>query len=176
MRIVAPIVALALTVLIGVGVAAQFAEDTRPHRKPAGSSRTVSCSEVIMTVKFPVYGARLVLGVVSAPAGYHRQIVQTRNPAWPYKRKAGLVVTGRAPVSVSVPKAWRSRVAISWGNRPGFYSSLRIAGCPPLFGVPKGRAYAGGFRLKSRSACFPLIFRVAKRSATVRFGLGRACR
>lgn len=175
MRIVALIVALALAVLIGV--AAQSAEDNSPHMTPAGSSRTVSCSEVIMNVKFPYgNGYRLVLGVVSAPAGYHRQVVPTGNPAWPYKRKAGLVVTGRAPVSVSVPKAWRSRVAISWGNRPGFYSSLRIAGCPSPQGARKGRAYAGSFRLKSPSACVPLIFRVGKRSATVRFGLGRACR
>lgn len=173
MRTVALIVALALAVLLGV--AAQFAEDNSPHTAPAGSSRTVSCSEVI-TVKFPYAGYRLVLGVVSAPAGYHRQIVETQNPVWPYKRKAGLVVTGRAPITVSVPRAWRSQVAISWGNRPGFYSSLRIAGCPPPQGAPKGRAYAGSFRLKSPSACVPLIFRVAKRSATVRFGLGRPCR
>lgn len=166
MRFAALIVALALPVL--TGVAARMA--------PADSSRTVSCSEAIMTVKFPYDGYRLVLGVVSAPVGYHRQIVKTRNPAWPYHRKAGLVVTGRAPVTVSVPEAWRSRVAIRWGNRRGFFSALRIAGCPAPQGPRKGRAYAGSFNLKSPSACVPLIFRVAKRSETVRFGLGRPCK
>lgn len=176
MRIAAPIVGLALAVLVGVGVAARVSKDARPHIAPAESSRTVSCNEAIAYVKFPYDGYKLVLGVVSAPAGYHRPIYETRNPAWPYKRKAGLVVTGRAPVLISVPRAWRSRVAISWGNRPGFYSLLRIAGCPSPQGPRKGRAYAGSFRLKSPSACVPLIFRVAKRSATVRFGLGRPCR
>jgi hypothetical protein len=175
MRIAALIVALALAGLLGV--AAQFVEDNRPHMPPAGSSRTVSCNEVIKTVKFPYEGGyRLVLSVVSAPPKYLPNVYRANKQGWPYMRKAGLVVTGRAAVSVSVPRAWRSRVAIRWGNRPGPFSSLRVAGCPPPQDARKGRAYAGGFFLKAPSACVPLIFRVAGRSATVRFGLGRACR
>jgi hypothetical protein len=38
-----------------------------------------------------------------------------------------------------------------------------------------GFAYAGGFQLRVRAACVPLVFRVGRRSATARFGLGRAC-
>ncbi len=168
MRIAALIGALALAALIGVAARMASAE----------SPRTVPCSEVILTVKFPYgRGYRLVLGVVSVPPAYLRQIVRSDKDPWRYWRKAGLVVTGRAPVSVRVPEEWQRRMAITWGNTPGIYSSLRIAGCPPPpKGIGKGRAYAGGFYLKSRSACVPLVFSVGKRSATVRFGLGRACK
>jgi hypothetical protein len=76
-------------------------------------------------------------------------------------------------VTVTVPKAWRNRLAISWGNRPGFFSTIRIASCSA--GPKPWNAYAGGFHLRSRSACVPLVFRVGRRSATVRFGLGRRC-
>jgi hypothetical protein len=142
----------------------------------AASLRTVPCSEAIMHVRFPYgYGYRLVLGVVSAPPATLRQIVPSDETPWRYWRKAGLVVTGSEPVIVSVPPAWRDRLAITWGNRPGIVSALRIAGCPRELGVEPGRAYAGGFYLKTRSACVPLTFRVGARSATVRFGLGRRC-
>jgi hypothetical protein len=142
----------------------------------ASSSRTVSCREVILNVKFPEKsGYRLVLGVVSAPPAYMGQVAPSGKRTWPYFRKAGLVVTGRDAITVSVPKKWRNRLAITWGARPDFYNSLRMAGCPPTQGLRRGRAYAGGFFLKSRSACVPLVFRVQRRSATVQFGLGRAC-
>jgi hypothetical protein len=172
MRIAAPIVALVLAVLAGVVARAA------PSRPP----QDVPCDEIIHHTKFPYRssGYRLVLGVVSVPPAYLRQVVPTNSQPWAYWRKAGLVVRAGGPlVSVSVPKAWRNRVAITWGNTTGIVSSLRIPGCPsPL--VPTqphgGNAYAGGFYLRSRSACVPLIFGVGKRRATVRFGLGRPCK
>ena len=49
-----------------------------------------------------------------------------------------------------------------------------IARCP--VSPPKvWNAYAGGFYLRSRSACVPLKFRVGRRAKTVRFGLGKRC-
>ena len=165
MRIAALITVLTLA---ATGVAAA--------RASAAARRTVPCSEAIMHVRFPYgYGYRLVLGAASAPPATLRQIVPSDQKPWRYWRKAGLVVTGSAPVSISVPQAWRTRLAITWGNRPGIFSALRIAGCPPAQGVEQGRAYAGGFYLKERSACVPLTVRVGARSATVRFGLGRRC-
>ncbi len=167
MRIAAVIVALAL----GGGLTGVAARASSPP------SRTVPCGENILLghkLKFPYGGGyRLVLGVVSVPPAYLRQVVRSGNQSWPYWRKAGLVLRAGSTVGVSVPKAWRERVAITWGNRPGVYSSLRIVGCKPSQDV--GNAYAGGFYLRSRSACAPLIFRVGNRSATVRFGLGRTC-
>jgi hypothetical protein len=146
------------------------------------AGRTVPCRESIDGTKFPYLGSsrpryryRLVLGVVSVPPAYLAQVVPTGEAPWAYWRKAGLVVrAGGQAVSIRVPPAWRKRAAITWGNGGnGVFDSLRIAGCP---GSPaRGLAYAGGFYLRSPSACLPLVFRVGRRSETIRFGLGRHC-
>jgi hypothetical protein len=137
---------------------------------------TVPCDDVILNPPRPTDGGyRLVLGLVAVPPPYQRQVLPTHSTPWRYGQKAGLVVrAGTASVTVAVPPAWRERVAISWGNNTGIVSALRIVGCP----VPPHvwNAYAGGFYLRSRSACAPLIFRVGRKSATVRFGIGRHCR
>lgn len=165
---------LVVALLAGTATAAESA--------PSAPARTVPCDEIIDLTKFPYVGNRepkyryrLVLGVVSVPPAYLEQVVPTQEQPWAYWRKAGLVVrAGGESITVSVPKAWRSRAGITWGNGGhGVMSSLRIAGCGSDRTV--GNAYAGGFYLRSRSACVPLIFRVASRSATVRFGVGRRC-
>jgi hypothetical protein len=120
-------------------------------------------------------GYRVVLGVVSVPPAYLQQVVATHERPWAYWRKAGLSVWSTVAVTVSVPQAWRNRVAITWGNNTGNVNSLRIAACAEYFPAKGWDAYAGGFSLRSRSACVPVIFRVGRRSATVRFGIGRMC-
>ena len=169
------IIAQALAATLGV------ADRAAPSPPPS----TVQCDEVILHAKFPYpsSGYRLVLGVVSVPPAHLPNVYPTRSRPWSFWRKAGLVVrAGRGPVAISVPKAWRNRVAIGWGS--AFGSALRIARCSTKYevrdkdanGAPKmGNAYAGGFHLRSRAACVPLIFRVGHRSETVRFGLGRTC-
>ena len=140
----------------------------------ASPIRTVPCAEIIDTVRFPYGGYRTVLGSVSVPRPYLAQVVATRERPWAYWRKAGLLVRAGTPaVTVSVASAWRYRAAITWGNDTGVVASLRIAGCPGPRSV--GNAYAGGFYLRARSGCVPLTFRVGRRSATVRFGVGRRC-
>src|ERR1035437_1570555 len=125
-------------------------------------SRTVPCGDVIGSTKFPYIGNsspqdryRQVLGVVAVPPAYMRQVVPTRQKPWAYSHKQGLVVraTGQA-VTVTVPRIWRKRAAITWGNSGGPVSSLRIEGCGASADV--GHAYAGGFLLRSPSACVPL--------------------
>jgi hypothetical protein len=148
---------------------------------PAGT-RNVTCDESIATTKFPYLGDtqpryryRLVLGAASVPPAYQQQVVATHERPWSYWRKAGLIVrAGAGLVTVAVPKEWRSRAAITWGNGGrGVFSSVRFTGCGSN---PKsGNAYAGGFYLASASACLPLVFRVGTRAATVRFGIGREC-
>jgi hypothetical protein len=65
-------------------------------------------------------------------------------------------------------------VAISWGNGGnGVFQSIRLAGC--TYGRDVGDAYAGGFFLRTRADCVPLVFRVGTRSTVVRFGIGRRC-
>jgi hypothetical protein len=141
----------------------------------SGPVRTVPCSEVIDHPTFPYRpdGYRLVLGAFSVPPAYLRQVTRVGGN-WPYWRKAGLVIRAGAPAAtVTVPRAWRSRAAIIWGNAGRPASSLRFARCSGR--AREGRAYAGGFYLRARSACVPLVFRVGVRSATVRFGIGRRC-
>jgi hypothetical protein len=144
---------------------------------PSAPARTVPCDEIILSVRSGNAGGyRVVLGVISVPPAYRPQVVATGSKPWTHWSKAGLVIRGGSPpVSVSVPKAWRKRAAITWGNNTGIVSALRIAPCPRSASAP-WNAYSGGFYLRSRSACVPLIFRVGQRSATVRFGLGRACK
>jgi len=140
---------------------------------------SVPCSEIIDDTNWPYLGSRAsryrpVLGAVSVPPAYSPQVVRLRDGAWPYWQKAGLVVrAGRGPVTVSVPPAWRTRAAITWGGNTGIVSSLRIVLCGS--DPSRGNAYAGGFYLRSRSACLPLIFHARGQSTTVRFGLGRRC-
>jgi hypothetical protein len=150
---------------------------------PAPRARTVPCSESIDRTRFPYLGnrdpafrAHLVLGAISVPPAYVPQVASTGEEQWPYFSKWGMVVRadGR-PVTVSVPTAWRDRLAISWGNGGhGVFQSIRFAGCRG--GASVGNAYAGGFFLRSRSVCAPLRFEVGGRGAVVRFGIGRRCR
>jgi hypothetical protein len=144
--------------------------------------RVVPCHESIDGTRFPYVGGfrpadryRLVLGAVSVPPAFHRQIVRNGDRSWPYFFKAGLVVrSGGESVVVTVPRAWRDRLAIAWGyGGHGVFSSLRIGGCRATPTI--GFAYSGGFYLRSAPDCVPLIFRVGERSAIVRFGLGRRC-
>lgn len=164
---------LGLTALAGVTVRSALSERVR----------TVPCAESIDSTKFPYIGSRepkfryrQVLGVVSVPPAFLAQIVPTHTRPWAYWRKAGLVIrTSGEAVTISVPEGWRGRAAIAWGyGGHGVFSSLRIAGCHVK--PTRGFAYSGGFYLRSRSACLPLIFRVRNRSKVVRFGLGERCR
>lgn len=165
MKRVAAIVAVALALSAGATVGAA----------PTPGARTVPCHEAIARVASGRAGGyRVVLGVVSAPRAYIPQVVEWGMGRWRYRSKAGLVIRGgSSPVTVTVPRAWRSRLAITWGNRPGIFSEIRFRSCAA--GPKPWNAYAGGFRLSSPSACVPLVFRVGRRSATVRFGLGRTC-
>jgi hypothetical protein len=165
------IVVLALAAPVAVALSA-----------PTPVQRTVPCSESIDTTRFPYLGSsqpqqryRLVLEAVSVPPAYLEQVIATHEQPWRYWRKTGLVVRANGqPVTVTVPESWRTRVAITWGNGgPDVVSSLRIAGCGTS--PQAGNAYAGGFYLRSGSACVPLSFTVGARSATVPFGIGRRC-
>jgi hypothetical protein len=168
---------LAAMIVVGLSVLASM---TAPSVSSA-NGRTVPCGDAIGTTKFPYLGSsrpeyryRQVLGIVAAPPAFMPQVVPTRQKPWAYWHKQGVVIraTGEA-VTVTVPRIWRKRAAITWGNSGGPVSSLRIEGCGASADV--GHAYAGGFFLRSPSACIPLIFSVGKHSATVRFGVGKRC-
>jgi hypothetical protein len=165
--------------VIGVALAIAVGAATAPAGS-AGRSRTVPCSESIGDPRFPYVGARepasrfrLVLGAVSVPPAYLEQTEPTGTAPWSYFRKSGLVVRAalREPLVITVPRAWRRRVAIVWGSGDGVFSSLRISGCQGVSGY--GFAYAGGFYLRSRSACVPLVFSVGRRPRPLRTSPGQ---
>lgn len=168
LRIALSVVALAFAGLAGATARAE----------PAAVPPTVQCDKIILRVRLGTTNSyRTVLDVVSVPRERHHSVQgasPTEGGAWPYFGKAGLVIRGGSPpVTVSVPRQWRNRVAISWGNTD-VVSSLRVAPCGTYSEKP-WNAYAGGFFLRSTTACVPLTFRVGSRSATVRFGIGRTC-
>lgn len=147
-----------------------------------GRVRILTCAESIGATRFPYLGnsqpqyqSRLVLGAASMPPAYLAQVVATHNQPWSYWRKAGLVIrSGSERVTLTVPKQWRSRAAIVWGNgTDGVFSSVRVTGCGS--NPHSGNAYAGGFYLSSSSACMPLVVQVGTRTATLRFGIGQRC-
>ena len=163
------LIACAVTALAGsTGVTAAASPSPPPP--------TVTCESIITpTGSFSWRPKRVVLGVVAVPPAFIPQTMPSGMARWPYWSKAGLVVRADSPpVVVRVPRAWRSRVAIGWGNAEAG-SALWIAFCPPSSSLGDWNPYAGGFQLRSRAACVPLEFHVGRRRAVVRFGVGRRC-
>ena len=169
---------LVVTALVGalsascLGGSSQSAAVSAPR---TNVQLVVTCDQVILRPKSPFSdGYRRVLEVISVPQAYIPQVVRITGGRWPYWEKSGLVVrAGRSPVTVSVPQAWRTRAAITWGNAKPAVSSLRISPCPSPPNV--WNAYAGGFFMRSRGACIPLVFQVGDRRQVVRFGIDRRC-
>ena len=135
----------------------------------------VGCSEITDRTQRPFTdGYRRVLDVFAAPPGYIPQVVRNTDRRWPWWEKAGLVVrAGRRPVEVRVPASWQGRAAITWGNGGLPSQAVRFAPCPSPPGV--WNAYAGGFLLRSRGACVPLVFQAGGERRIVRFGIGVRC-
>jgi hypothetical protein len=140
--------------------------------KGTGGIITASCRDAIGREPNGVQ-RRVILGVVSVPPRYVPQVVRYQHDGWAYWSKWGLSIqAGNRPVRISVPKAWRKRVAIEWGLG-GPVSEQRFEACspPPTY----WNAFAGGFSL-SAPACVPLVIQVGRQSRIVRFGIGRRCR
>ena len=125
-------------------------------------------------------GGKIVLGVISLGPDVVQPTVPVHQGWWRYWQKHGLWIwTGHQAVTITVPKAWRNRAAITWGVNAGIVSTLRLPGTLLSPGCPAGpgtwNGYAGGIYLRSSSACVPLVFAVGRRSAVVRVGVGRRC-
>jgi hypothetical protein len=146
-----------------------------PAQSGLAPTSTVSCESIVLLRQSgDAVARRVVLSTVLVPPAHLPQVVPRRTGPWTHWSKAGLAVRGGSSgVSVSVPKAWRSRLRIGWGDGGG--SALRFAACPVYEPDKPWNGYAGSFFLRSRSACVPLIFRVGNRTETVRFGIGRRC-
>jgi len=115
---------------------------------------------------------KIVLGRISVRPGYGGTALRVGG-RWPYWQKNGIeILAGTPVVSISLPKSWRQRAAITWGTS-GTVSSLRLTSCARPARVWDG--YAGGFYLRSDAACVPLVLRIGDRSTTVLFSVGRRC-
>jgi hypothetical protein len=119
-------------------------------------------------------GARVLFGAVAVPPAYLPHVVKVGG-RWPYWHKWGLSIRGGSPpLLITVPPAWRQRAAFTWGNDVGTVTgTLRLPSCP----APRGKwnGFAGGFYLRSRAACVPLVFRLGRLTRIARFGVGRRC-
>jgi hypothetical protein len=170
-----------VALVASVSVLSAGAMATSVGASPSGSSvAVVPCSDVTGVVSSGTADQRRVLlDVVSVlPLNVEEAVANTGQRAWPYWVKAPLFLAAKAgPITVSVPPQWRTRVAISWGNRSAYESVQQIAGCASKSspGSSMWLAYVGGFFLRSTTTCFPLVFRTGGRKATVRFGVGTTC-
>jgi hypothetical protein len=138
----------------------------------------VSCGNIIGQTSGPRdAGYRPALGVLSVPpASMLRTAVRVSGYGrWTYWFKVGMVIhSGRFVVSVSVPKKWQSRAAITWGGS-AIVSTLRFSGCGNSPLVKGWNGYAGGFYLRAPRACIPLVFKRGRGSKTLHFGIGERC-
>lgn len=119
-------------------------------------------------------GTQLVLGQVAVNPGFSQLPVRIRgNGPWRYwQKRAILIRTRTGPVTVTVPASWRHRAALTYGTA-GIVGSLVLTACqdPP----DVWDAYAGGLYLRHRTNCVPLIFRLGKRTTTVRISVTSRC-
>jgi hypothetical protein len=168
------LVVMAMVTATSFGAAACLSGSSRsPATSTFSAGRqaalVVGCDQVIGRESSPTLdGYRQILSVVSVPPAYIPQVVRVHGEGWPYWEKAGIaVLANRAAVSVSVPVGWRRRAAITWGNGKPAVSSVRFSPCPSPPNVWNG--YAGGFFLRSRGACVPLVFQVGQN------GIDRHC-
>jgi hypothetical protein len=166
---------------LALGVAAQAAGDGSASKSVGEFVPTVRCDEVTLYFKRSAdVGSdyRLVLGTFAVPPAYLAQTVRDPTSApFLYSAKAGLAIRASTAVeTVSLPNNWRDRARIVWGAPGTPAAAVRFAPCPSPSGSPIAwNGYSGGFMLRAKSACVPLIFAVGHRRATIRFGVGRRC-
>ena len=176
-----PAAALAGAVLVAACTASTGTSATGSHRaaQPSVAAPAGGCQLPVGNEPSSP-GGKIVLGVISLGPDVLQPPVPVHQGWWRYWQKHGLWIwTGHQAVTITLPKAWRNRAAITWGENVGIVSTLRLPGTLLSPGCPadplKWNGYAGGFYLRSSSACVPLVFGLGRRSAVVRVGVGRRC-
>jgi hypothetical protein len=152
---------------------AQQASVRHPSTRQARAS-VVSCDNVIASTRKPDRNDQIVLGSFGAPPQRIQRGENAQGSGWKYFAKSGVEIkAGVGPVTVSVATTDRNQVAISWGNGLAIVEAQRFPPCGSSGTI--WRAYAGGFYLRSRTACVPLFIKVGARSKTIHIGVGRNC-
>jgi hypothetical protein len=149
----------------------------RPTVRVAQAAEPGVCGSFVNLTSFRIFPRyRLVFGDVAMPPARLPPLGPSGHAAWPYGEKTGFQFHGGgSPVTITVPGAWRDRVAVfGVTSRPlGFASMVRIPGCPPRSAWD---TYVSAFYTRSRTACVPLQVQVKRHTVTLWFGLGRRCR
>lgn len=137
---------------------------------------TVPCADTIGNLSNPGgTDRRLALGVLSVPSAATTLGSTTVPGSWRYWSKAVVAVRkGNARVTISVPEAWRSKLAVVWGNRAVILPKIRFSICNDAT-TPSWSAYAGGLYLRQHVACVPLVVGDGKRTTTVRVAIDGTC-
>jgi hypothetical protein len=134
------------------------------------------CAASTLHSSFPVAGSRTVLPNAAVPPrdSAAASVGRVRQGPWRYFLKGAVFLrNGSGPVTATIPPAWRSRVAISWGN-DGFGDTVKFTSCPAV--VPGAYGWTGGFYFNTRGGCVPVIFSSGKTTRRVIFGLGGSCK
>ena len=138
----------------------------------------VGCDEVKGMSRSPSSGTRVVLGRIALPPRRlpgSPNYAPTANKPLPYFAKWGVEVrSGRTPVDLVVPRRWRGRLALGWGDRgPQQASVVHLLGCRPVLGR-QWLGYAGGFFLRA-PACVAVDVRVGDKRRRIPLGIGVDC-
>jgi hypothetical protein len=141
------------------------------------TAETGACGRFVNLTSFRIFPRyRLVLGDAAVPPARLPPPGPSGHAAWPYGEKTAFQVHGGGPpVTITVPQAWRDRVAVFGvtSRPPGFADAVRIPGCPPRSAWD---TYVSAFYTRSPTACVPLRVQVRHQTVTLWFGLGRRCR
>lgn len=175
--------ALVATALLAGGGAVLVTSQTRhPPAKIAPAAHIAfmppACAPFInLTGRHIPTGYRVILGDAAVPPAYlgPQGIGMPYRPGpWRYGWKIGFSFRGGGlPVTISVPAAWRGRLALFGGPDGSAYTSrLRIPSCPY-----KGlwNTFVSSFFLRTWSGCVPLDVQVGSRTSMAWFGLSRHC-
>ena len=136
------------------------------------------CTDPIDMLARPPAGMQTVLGVVAMETHRTLQASPSGEPGRAHRlyAKTGLLVRADRPFELVIPRSWRRRVAIKWGNTGAerFSGHLQIRGCPPSAGHGDWLVYPGGFFVPE-PACVPLVVRTKRASRTVHVPVGVRC-
>ena len=175
-RWVAGLVAAALLATGGAVLAAQphrAAAPIIPNVRTDGASTSLTCGELSMTATTSQpAGPWMIFGDVVLPGPGTGIIDPVHDAGWRYEIQTAFLVRGASPpVTVSVPRAWRTVAGIApLGHRAG-----------DKFGIPscanrRTWSYAlASFYVHAPAACTRLDIQVGRQTATVWFGPDTRC-
>jgi len=185
------LIALAISVAVvlvtgAIVVAKQSDDDARVVTAVQTPAAVVRCGTSVGSSTEAGKDRTVVLGRVGVTTRQTLQVSRSgeTDPSAALFAKDGLLVKENLPVQLIVPRAWRNRLSIEWGNS-GLTDHLRVERCPGSEGrgafnseepgphLP-WNAWAGGYFVP-KASCVPLIVKAGGVTRRVRIGVGTRC-